>query len=348
MAQKNVKEESDSKDKAKKSPSIDSIIAQIQKEFGDGAIMRLGDISTKVEVPVIPTGALCLDIALGIGGLPRGRITEIFGPESSGKTTLTLHTIANAQRAGGVAAFIDAEHALDPSYAKRIGVNTEELLISQPSSGEEALTIAETLIKSNKIDVVVIDSVAALAPRAEIDGEMGDQQVGLQARLMSQALRKLTAAISASKTCCIFTNQLREKIGVMYGNPETTPGGKALKFYASIRLDIRKIGTIKDSSGRVTGNRTRVKVVKNKLAPPFAECEFDIMFSEGISVYGAIVEAAINTNVIEKKGSWLSFEGTHLGQGYEAAVEFLKKDNELMQKIVEKVKEKASSSNEVK
>ncbi len=324
------------------SSALNNVIAQIQKEFGDGAIMRLGDAAAARQVPCISTGALSLNIALGIGGLPRGRITEIFGPESSGKTTLTLHVIANAQRAGGVAAFIDAEHAMDPTYAKKIGVNIDELLVSQPSSGEEALTIAETLIRSNATDVVVVDSVAALVPKSEIEGEMGDPQMGMQARLMSQAMRKLTAAIANSKTCCIFTNQLREKIGVMFGNPETTPGGKALKFYASVRLDIRRIGIIKDATGRVMGNHTRVKVVKNKVAPPFIEAEFDILYAEGISWAGSIVDAAVQHGVVDKRGSWLAFEGEQLGQGREAAIVEVKNNAELQAKLLDKVKEKLS------
>ncbi len=332
-------------DEAKGGTSVlDNVIAQIQKEFGDGAIMRLGDAAAGAAVPSVSTGALSLDLALGIGGLPRGRITEIFGPESSGKTTLTLHVIANAQRAGGVAAFIDAEHAMDPTYAKKIGVNIDELLVSQPSSGEEALTIAETLIRSNVADVVVVDSVAALVPKSEIEGEMGDPQMGIQARLMSQAMRKLTAAIANSKTCCIFTNQLREKIGVMFGNPETTPGGKALKFYASIRLDIRRIGVLKDATGRVMGNHTRVKVVKNKVAPPFLEAEFDILYAEGISWAGSIVDAAIQHAVIDKRGSWLAFEGEQLGQGREAAIVEVKSHPELQNKLIEKIKEKIASA----
>ncbi len=327
-------------DVKKSSAILEGVLAQIRKEFGDGAIMRLGDAVTKVAVPCISTGAFSLDLALGIGGLPRGRVTEIYGPESSGKTTLTLHVIANAQKAGGIAAFIDAEHAMDPLYAKKIGVNIDDLLVSQPSSGEEALTIAETLIRSNAIDVVVIDSVAALTPRAEIEGEMGDPQMGLQARLMSQALRKLTAAISTSKTCCIFTNQLREKIGVMFGNPETTPGGKALKFYASVRLDIRRIGMLKDATGKIFGNRTKVKVVKNKMAPPFMEAEFDILYAAGISWAASVVDAAIQHNVLEKRGSWLSLDGEHLGQGRDAVVELLKTKPEIEKKLTDLVREK--------
>ncbi|MFH1476208.1 MAG: recombinase RecA [Verrucomicrobiota bacterium] len=323
---------------------LESVLAQIQKQFGEGAIMRLGDASTQVAIPCISTGSFSLDMALGIGGLPRGRVTEIYGPESSGKTTLCLHVIANAQKAGGVAAFIDAEHAMDPLYAKKIGVNIDDLLVSQPSSGEEALTIAETLIRSNAMDVVVIDSVAALTPRAEIEGEMGDPQMGLQARLMSQALRKLTAVISTSKTCCIFTNQLREKIGIMFGNPETTPGGKALKFYASVRLDIRKIGFIKNATGQIVGNRTKVKVVKNKVAPPFLEAEFDILYSEGISWAGSIVDAAIHYNVLDKRGSWLSLDGEHIGQGRESAVDLVKANPEMQNKLIAKIKEKMKAA----
>jgi recombination protein RecA len=325
----------------KETSALSAVIAQIQKQFGDGAIMRLGDEESKVSVPCVSTGALTLDLALGIGGVPRGRITEIFGPESSGKTTLVLHIIANAQKEGGMAAFIDAEHALDPLYAKKIGVNLDDLLVSQPDSGEEALSIAETLVRSNTVDVVVVDSVAALAPQAELDGAMGDAHVGLQARLMSQAMRKLTAMLSKSKTCCLFTNQIREKIGVMFGNPETTPGGRALKFYASVRLDIRRLANIKDAAGKVIGNRTKVKVVKNKLAPPFTEAEFDILYAEGISWAGSILDAAIEYGLIEKRGTWLSFEGRQLGQGREAAAENLKGDVDLQKKLVESVKAKA-------
>ena len=329
-------------DSGKKLPAaLSAVLAQIQKEFGDGAIMRLGAEDHTKQVPAIPTGALTLDVAIGIGGVPRGRVIEIFGPESSGKTTLVSHIIANAQKAGGLAAFIDAEHALDPGYAKKIGVNLDELLVSQPDSGEEALQIAETLVKSNSLDVVVIDSVAALAPKAELEGQMGDSHVGLQARLMSQALRKLTGSINKSKCCCIFTNQIREKIGVMFGNPETTPGGRALKFYASVRLDVRRIGMLKDATGRVMGSRTKVKVVKNKVAPPFTEAEFDIMYAEGISWTGSIVDAAIQFGLFEKRGSWLSFEGEQVGQGRDAAREALKSDPEMCTKLVAKIKAKA-------
>ena len=314
-------------------------LSQIEKDFGKGAIMRLGDDKMYVDVPAISTGALSLDIALGIGGVPRGRIVEIYGPESSGKSTLCLHIIANAQKAGGVGAIIDAEHAFDPQYAKKIGVNLENLLISQPDCGEDGLNITETLVRSNAVDVIVIDSVAALVPRAEIEGQMGDSFMGLQARLMSQALRKLTGAISRSRTCCIFTNQIREKIGVMFGNPETTTGGNALKFYTSIRMDIRRIGAIKEASGEVTGNRTRVKVVKNKLAPPFRIAEFDINYAEGISRSGSIVDVATDLKIIDKKGSWLSFENEQIGQGREQAKAFLQTNEELQNKILAKIKE---------
>ena len=326
----------------KKLPAaLSAVLAQIQKEFGDGAIMRLGDEDKRAPVPAISTGALTLDIALGVGGVPRGRVIEVFGPESSGKTTLVLHIIANVQKAGGMAAFIDTEHALDPGYARKIGVNLDELLVSQPDSGEEALQITETLVKSNSLDVVVIDSVAALAPKAELEGAMGDSHVGLQARLMSQALRKLTGAINKSKCCVIFTNQIREKIGVMFGNPETTPGGRALKFYSSVRLDVRRIGTIKDPTGKVTGSRTKVKVVKNKVAAPFTEAEFDIMYAEGISWTGSIVDAAILYGLLEKRGSWLSLDGEQVGQGRDAARDALKSDPDMQKKLVEKIRAKA-------
>lgn len=319
--------------------SLSAVLAQIQKEYGDGAIMRLGDEDTPKQIACIPTGALTLDLALGIGGVPRGRVIEIYGPESSGKTTLVSHIIAHAQKEGGLAAFIDTEHALDPSYARKIGVNVDDLLVSQPDSGEEALNIAEQLVKSNSLDVVVVDSVAALAPRAELEGNMGDSHVGLQARLMSQALRKLTASINRSKTCCIFTNQIREKIGVMFGNPETTPGGRALKFYASVRLDIRRIANLKDSTGRVYGSRTKVKVVKNKVAPPFTEAEFDILYSEGISWTGSIIDAAVQYNLVEKRGSWLSYEGEQIGQGRDAAAKALKENPDMQEKLIAKIKE---------
>jgi recombination protein RecA len=314
--------------------SLEDVLAQIRKEFGEGAIMRMGDAASELEVEHVSTGAFCLDTALGIGGLPRGRIVEIYGPESSGKTTLTLHVIANAQKAGGVAAFVDAEHALDPGYAKKIGVNLDDLLVSQPGSGEEALQIADSLVRSNALDVVVIDSVAALTPRAEMNGEMGDSHVGLQARLMSQAMRKLAGALSTTKTLCLFTNQIREKIGVMFGSPETTPGGRALKFYASVRLDIRRIGAIKDASGQVTGNRTRVKVVKNKMAPPFTEAEFDILYAKGISWEGSVLESALTDGFILKKGSWLSYNGEQIGQGADAARVYLEEHPEVVEKLI--------------
>lgn len=347
MASKSSTNADDSTVKHKVPAALSAVLAQIEKDYGDGAIMRLGSEKAKDGIPFISTGALTLDLALGIGGMPRGRVAEIYGPESSGKTTLVLHIIANAQRNGGLAAFIDAEHALDPLYAKKIGVNLDELLVSQPDSGEEALNIAESLVRSNSLDVVVVDSVAALAPRAELEGAMGDSHVGLQARLMSQALRKLTSAINKSKTCCIFTNQIREKIGVMFGNPETTPGGRALKFYASVRLDIRRTATLKDPSGQSFGNRTKVKVVKNKVAPPFNEAEFDILYAEGISWYGSIIDAAVQYELIDKRGSWLSFEGQQLGQGRESARDMLKTEPDLTAKIIGKIKERALHNTEV-
>jgi recombination protein RecA len=313
--------------------NLELALQSIAKAYGDGSIMRLGDEHSKLSVEVIPTGSIAIDTALGVGGFPRGRIVEIFGPESSGKTTLTLTVIAQAQAAGGVAAFIDVEHALDPSYARKLGVNMNELLVSQPDSGEEALTIAETLIKSNAVDVVVLDSVAALITKAELEGQMGDATVGAQARLMSQAMRKLTSFISKAKTCAIFTNQIREKIGVMFGNPETTPGGRALKFYASVRVDIRRIAAIKTPDGNVLGNRTKIKVVKNKVAPPFREAEFDIMYNEGISREGSLLDLGVEIGTIEKKGAWLYFEGAQVGQGRDAAKEELKRNRELYKKI---------------
>ena len=302
--------------------------------------MRLGDETARVDIPIIPTGALSLDLALGVGGIPRGRVTELFGPESGGKTTLALSVIASAQRAGGLAAFIDAEHAVDPSYAKRIGVNLDDLLISQPDSGEEALTIAETLIRSNAVDVLVVDSVAALVPRSELEGQMGDATVGAQARLMSQAMRKLTSAIHKAKTACIFTNQIREKIGVMFGNPETTPGGRALKFYASVRIDLRRINVIKDSLGKVVGSHVRAKVVKNKVAPPFAEAEFDIMYDVGIAREGSVIDVATDLGVLEKKGSWLAFDGQQIGQGRESAKDFLRENAGVLDQIIAAVRQK--------
>ena len=317
--------------------ALDAVMSQIRKEFGEMAIMRLGDQEIQ-EIPVISTGAVSLDMALGVGGLPRGRIVECYGQESSGKTTLALHVVANAQKAGGVAAFIDAEHALDPQYAKKIGVNLDDLIVSQPNSGEEALTICEQLVKSGALDVVVVDSVAALTPQAEIDGNMGDSHMGLQARLMSQAMRKLTSTIAATKTLLIFTNQVREKIGVMFGNPETTPGGKALKFYASCRLQVQRIGAIKNTAGQVVGHRTRVKVVKNKVAPPFTEAEFDILYTCGISYEGSVLDAALARGIVEKRGSWLSFGDEQLAQGSLATIDYLKANPEVTQKIVELVK----------
>ncbi|MCA1963082.1 MAG: recombinase RecA [Prosthecobacter sp.] len=319
--------------------NLDLAIQQIQKDYGEGAILRMGT-GEKAEVAVIPTGNLLIDQALGVGGFARGRIIEIYGPESSGKTTLTLTAIAQAQKAGGLAAFIDVEHALDPNYARRLGVKMDELLVSQPSSGEEALRICETLVRSNALDVIVIDSVAALVTRQELEGEIGDSTVGAQARLMSAALRKLTAIISKARTTCIFTNQIREKIGVMFGNPETTPGGKALKFYASVRVDIRRIGAIKSSDGTVIGNRTKVKVVKNKLAPPYTEAEFDIMYNEGISNVGSMLDLAMEFDILQKRGSWISYKGTQLAQGRDAAKETLKNDSALYAEIEEAVKAK--------
>ncbi|HSO28438.1 MAG TPA: recombinase RecA [Candidatus Sulfomarinibacteraceae bacterium] len=307
---------------AERSKAVDAAILAIEKQFGSGSIMKLGS-AARQQVDFIPTGSIALDLALGVGGIPRGRVTEIFGPESSGKTTICQHVIAEAQRRGGVAAFIDVEHALDPGYARACGVNVDELLVSQPDTGEQALEITETLIRSGGIDVVVVDSVAALVPRAEIEGEMGDSFVGIQARLMSQALRKLTGAVSRSNTSLIFTNQLREKIGVMFGNPETTPGGRALKFYASVRLDIRRIETIKSGTESV-GNRVRVKVVKNKVAPPFRVAEFDVMYGEGVSKEGGLLDVGVAMGVVDKTGSWFTFQDTRLGQGREASKEFLK------------------------
>lgn len=314
-------------------------LGMIEKEFGKGAIMKLGDNNAASDVSVISTGALSLDIALGIMGVPRGRIVEIFGPESSGKTTLCMHIIANAQRAGGVAAIIDAEHAVDPIYAAKIGVNVDNLLISQPDCGEDALNIADMLVRSNAVDVLVIDSVAALVPRAEIEGQMGDSFVGLHARLMSQALRKLTGAISRSRTCCIFTNQIREKIGVMFGNPETTTGGNAMKFYSTIRMDIRRIGTIKEGD-EIVAARTKVKVVKNKLAPPFRIAEFDINWNEGISRVGSIIDVGCDLGIIEKRGSWFSFDGEQLAQGREQAKVVIAEKSELEARILAKIREK--------
>ena len=326
---------------ADRNKDLEIALSQIEKTYGQGAIMRLGDDSRMFsDIPTISTGALGLDIALGVGGLPRGRIVEVFGPESSGKTTLCLHVIANAQRAGGTAAIIDAEHAIDPVYARKIGVDTDKLLIAQPDCGEDALNITDTLVRSNAIDVLIIDSVAALIPRAELEGQMGDSHMGLQARLMSQALRKLAGAANRSRTCIIFTNQIRMKIGVMFGSPETTTGGNALKFYSSIRMDIRRIGQIKDAAGDVLGNRTRVKVIKNKMAPPFRIAEFDIIYSEGISRTGSILDVALDNDIIEKRGSWFSFNGEQLGQGREATKILLRDDAGMQEKILEAIKEK--------
>src|ERR1700744_5422326 len=322
---------------AARKKNLDLALQQIAKDYGEGAIMRLGD-SHKMEVEAIPTGNILIDRALGVGGFPRGRIVEIFGPESSGKTTLTLTVIAQAQRRGGLAAFIDVEHALDPQYARRLGVNLDDLLVSQPSSCEEALRICETLVRSNALDVIVLDSVAALVTKAELEGEIGDTTVGAQARLMSAALRKLTALISKARTICVFTNQIREKIGVMFGNPETTPGGKALKFYSSVRVDIRRIGAIKVGDGTVTGNRTKIKVVKNKVAPPFTEAEFDIMYNEGISATGSLLDLALEKNIVENRGSWMSFKGTQLAQGRDATKDLLKADKALYEEIETAVK----------
>ena len=319
--------------------AIDAAMLQIQKDFGETAIMRLGDRKT-MQIEVIPTGNLLIDRALGVGGFPRGRIIEVYGPESSGKTTLTLTAIAQAQRLGGLAAFIDVEHALDPAYAAKLGVKLDDLLISQPSSGEEALQICEALVRSNAIDVIVLDSVAALVTKQELEGDIGDSTVGAQARLMSAALRKLTSMISKARTVCIFTNQIREKIGVMFGNPETTPGGRALKFYSSMRCDIRRIGQIKSTDGTVSGNRTRLKIVKNKVAPPFTECEFDIMYNEGISSVGSLLDLALEYDVIQKRGSWFSYNGSQLAQGRDGAKEALRNNEELYLEIENIVKEK--------
>jgi recombination protein RecA len=322
------------KDNMDKQKALDAALGQIERAFGKGSIMKLGSREAATDAEVVSTGSLGLDIALGIGGLPRGRVVEIYGPESSGKTTLALHVIAEAQRAGGTCAFVDAEHALDPGYAKKLGVNIDELLISQPDAGEQALEIADTLVRSGAIDVLVIDSVAALVPRAELEGEMGDSHVGLQARLMSQALRKLTGSISRSRCMVVFINQIRLKIGVMFGNPETTSGGNALKFYASVRLDIRRIGSIKERE-QITGNQTRVKVVKNKMAPPFKVVEFDIMYGEGVSKRGELIDLGVSAGVVEKSGSWFSYDGQRIGQGRENAKNFLK-DNPAIADAIER------------
>ncbi|MFG6367999.1 MAG: recombinase RecA [Lachnospiraceae bacterium] len=325
-------------EREEKLKALDAALSQIEKQFGKGAVMKLGDPAAQMNVETIPTGSLSLDIALGLGGIPRGRIIEIYGPESSGKTTVTLHMIAEVQKRGGIAGFIDAEHALDPVYAKNIGVDVDNLYISQPDNGEQALEITETMVRSGAIDIVVVDSVAALVPKAEIDGDMGDSHVGLQARLMSQALRKLTAVISKSNCTVVFINQLREKVGVMFGNPETTTGGRALKFYSSVRLDVRRIESLKQS-GEVTGNRTRVKVVKNKIAPPFKEAEFDIMFGEGISVVGDILDLAASQGIVVKSGAWYAYEGSKIGQGRENAKQYLKDNPEICEEIERKVRQ---------
>lgn len=324
-------------EREEKLKALDAALGQIEKQFGKGAVMKLGDPSAQMSVETIPTGSLSLDIALGLGGIPKGRIIEIYGPESSGKTTVTLHMIAEVQKRGGIAGFIDAEHALDPVYAKNIGVDVDNLYISQPDNGEQALEITETMVRSGAIDIVVVDSVAALVPKAEIDGDMGDSHVGLQARLMSQALRKLTAVISKSNCTVIFINQLREKVGVMFGSPETTTGGRALKFYSSVRLDVRRIEALKQS-GETIGNRTRVKVVKNKIAPPFKEAEFDIIFGEGISTVGDILDLAADANIVNKSGAWYAYEGNKIGQGRENAKQYLKEHTEMLQEIEQKVR----------
>ena len=324
-------------EREEKLKALDAALGQIEKQFGKGAVMKLGDPSAQMNVETIPTGSLSLDIALGLGGIPKGRIIEIYGPESSGKTTVTLHMIAEVQKRGGIAGFIDAEHALDPVYAKNIGVDVDNLYISQPDNGEQALEITETMVRSGAIDIVVVDSVAALVPKAEIDGDMGDSHVGLQARLMSQALRKLTAVISKSNCTVIFINQLREKVGVMFGSPETTTGGRALKFYSSVRLDERRIEALKQS-GETIGNRTRVKVVKNKIAPPFKEAEFDIIFGEGISTVGDILDLAADAGIVNKSGAWYAYEGNKIGQGRENTKQYLKEHTEMLQEIEQKVR----------
>ena len=326
-----------------KMKALDAVLLQIEKQYGKGSIMRLGDEAGQTEIEVISSGCLTLDLALGIGGFPRGRIIEIYGPESSGKTTVALHAVAEAQKMGGVAAFIDAEHALDPVYAKKLGVNLDDLYVSQPDTGEQALDITDALVRSSAVDIIVIDSVAALTPKAEIEGDMGDTHVGLQARLMSQALRKLTAIVNKSKTCVIFINQLREKVGIMFGNPETTPGGKALKFYASMRLDVRKADTLKDAEGAM-GNRTKVKVVKNKLAPPFKQAEFDIIFGEGISQEGCIMDMGVQYDIIGKSGSFFSYNGNKIAQGREKLRIYLKENPEIKEEIAQKIRDAAKGN----
>ena len=326
-----------STENTEKKKALEAALSQIEKQFGKGSVMKLGE-ATVMDVEAIPTGSLSLDIALGIGGIPRGRIVEVYGPESSGKTTLTLHMIAEAQKLGGEAAFIDAEHALDPTYAKNLGVNINELLLSQPDTGEQGLEIAEALVRSGALDIIVVDSVAALVPKAEIDGDMGDSHIGLQARLMSQALRKLAGAINKTKTVIVFINQLREKVGVMFGNPETTTGGRALKYYSSVRLDIRRVESIKQD-GEVVGNRAKVKVVKNKMAPPFREAEFDIVFGKGISKSGNLLDIAVNLDIVEKSGSWFSYNGDRIGQGRENVKKYLEENPKIMAEVEEKVRE---------
>jgi recombination protein RecA len=323
-----------------KEKAVDLALAQIEKQFGKGSIMRLGEMNISKDISVIPTGSIAIDIAVGVGGVPRGRVVEIFGPESCGKTTLALHIIAEAQKSGGVAAFVDVEHALDPVYAKKLGVNIDNLLVSQPDNGEQALEICDTLVRSGAVDVIVIDSVAALSPRAEIEGEMGDQHMGLQARLMSQALRKLTSIISKTKTCAIFINQIREKIGVMFGSPETTPGGRALKFYSSLRIDMRRIESIKVGQDNI-GNRVRVKIVKNKVAPPFREAEVEIFFGQGISKESSLIDAGVNFNIIEKSGSWFTYNGERIGQGKDNVKSYFKENSKLIEELERKIKEKA-------
>lgn len=330
------------KDNDEKRKALDAAMGQIEKQFGKGSVMKLGEYKA-MEVEAIPTGALTLDVALGIGGIPKGRIIEIFGPESSGKTTLALHAVAESQKAGGTAAFIDAEHALDPIYAKKLGVDIDNLIVSQSDTGEQALEITEALVRSGAIDIIVVDSVAALVPKAEIDGDMGDTHVALQARLMSQALRKLAGVLNKSKTAIIFINQLREKVGIMFGNPETTPGGRALKFYASVRLDIRRIENIKQD-GEVIGNRTRVKVVKNKVAPPFREAEFDILYGEGISKEGSILDLAVNLDIVEKSGAWFSYNGAKIGQGRENVKKYLKENPKILAEIEQKIRDNYSKA----
>ena len=323
--------------------ALDAVLAQIEKAYGKGAIMKLGESAGNTDIEVIPSGCLSLDLALGIGGFPRGRMIEIYGPESSGKTTVALHAVAEAQKLGGIAAFVDAEHALDPVYAKKLGVNLDDLYVSQPDTGEQALDIVDALVRSSAVDIIVVDSVAALTPKAEIEGDMGDSHVGLQARLMSQALRKLTAIVNKSKTCVVFINQLREKVGVMFGNPEVTPGGKALKFYASVRIDIRKTDILKDTEG-AAGNRTRAKVVKNKLAPPFRQAEFDIMYGEGVSQEGCLIDLGIQYDIIKKSGAWFSYNDQKVAQGREKMRQFLKDNPELAKEIEEKIRAAAKGA----